>query len=1081
MTVSADKRSPGIDIVGASAGTGKTTRLATEFIKAVRGDENRGPVDPTKIIVCTFTKKAAEEISARIRQELLKQGLVDEAQLVLAGYVGTVNSICGRLLKDYALECGLSPHQEVIPEQMQGHLFSIATATVLDAFAQRIEEIAKRLSFTETTKKTRFVRRTHWMDHVRTISNFARANGMSASTLRASAERSWEGMKAHLGSVYEGFDPEELDQLLTAELERVVTGIDASNDPTEVTEKALQELRACFARSRTEGLSWRDWASIKKLEIGQQSRPFIKNLLGAATALPRHPRLHSDLKHYLTSIFECAAESLDAYQAYKAANGLVDFVDQEYLTLSLLDSPSVRASLKSRLELVLIDEFQDTSPIQLALFIKLASIVEQSVWVGDIKQAIYGFRGTDPQLMQKASMLFNQQPPLGQSYRSRPELVEFSNEMFKRVFAEHGMNESDVVIRPSGKRAESHTHTIEVWRCNGQLLTDCFSSVSVAVREFVHGDGAPMIEDPHSGLLRPIRGSDIAILCRKNDHCSKIATALSEQGLRVAMTRDGLLETPECMLTIAALRYLVDASDKVALGTIVHLTRDYQSTDQSAWLREWLSAGYNQDKLLPNQEAFDSARAQLARITIGDSINLAMNLSRVLELVCAWGSAPYRMLNLDALRGLAVEYEDTCAMARTSVTITGFLSYLDQLEESAQPASVDVDAVQVLTYHASKGLEWPVVILADLDSGAAPKVHKDLCKVTVEPASEEFDVSNPLKGRWIRFWPWPFGSIEKDGYFDASAEVSPEFNAAIQRVRAENARLMYVGITRARDMLILAAYVGRKKNDNGIQWLDELQFEGAPVLRLPMKPEEKHIVVGATRHNARHFTFDCTDAGPGLRSPGEATYSPRRPQPNAKTSAALPYFLQPSSLTLAPTTKNVDSAVKLIDIGERIAITGTVDMTLLGECVHSFLAVNDSSANHDEQLALADRIRILWQVDHIKSEDLIIISSRFDAFLKSEFGTHRRYDECPVTARMNSQRLRGIIDVLVEKDNGFHIVDHKTFPGPTEQWAAKAHSYLAQLTAYKHAIEQATSLPVHRLLIHMPIIGKVLELKGTEP
>src|SRR5690242_15753 len=115
---------PSIDIVGASAGTGKTTRLSVEFLQALEGASGRPPVDPDGIIVCTFTNKAADELQARIRQRLLQTGQVEAAQLVLTGYVGTVNAICGRLLKDYALECGLSPSQEVIPEHMQASLFA---------------------------------------------------------------------------------------------------------------------------------------------------------------------------------------------------------------------------------------------------------------------------------------------------------------------------------------------------------------------------------------------------------------------------------------------------------------------------------------------------------------------------------------------------------------------------------------------------------------------------------------------------------------------------------------------------------------------------------------------------------------------------------------------------------------------------------------------------------------------------------------------------------------------------------------------------------------------------------------------
>ena len=499
MTSTLKKTLPSIDIVGASAGTGKTTRLVRDFLQAVEGADGRPPLDPTRIIVCTFTNKAADELLARIREQLLEHGQIDAAQLVLTSHVGTVNSICGQLLTNYALECGLSPQQDVIPEHMQDSLFAIASSSVLDAFAQRIEHIARRLSFNEPTRKSGFRRRTHWMDQVRTICVLARANGMTSDVLRESAKRSWDGLQGHLGAVNDQLNPEQLDELLESELELVINQIDRSNDATAKTDKELQNLRECFTRARYKGLTWRDWASIRKLDVGKDSRFAVKDLVTVCTALPHHPRLHSDLKEYLTQIFECAIESLEAYQEYKKANGLVDFVDQENLTLRLLDNPQVRESLRARFDLVLIDEFQDTSPIQLALFLKLAELVEHSIWVGDVKQAIYGFRGTDPNLMQECAKLFNRQPPLEQSYRSRPELVRFSNEVFRRVFPAYGIAEEDVVIRPSGKRGKANQHTIELWRCEGKDLEECFNAIASAVHDFTQGENVCQIEDPQSG------------------------------------------------------------------------------------------------------------------------------------------------------------------------------------------------------------------------------------------------------------------------------------------------------------------------------------------------------------------------------------------------------------------------------------------------------------------------------------------------------------------------------------------------------------------------------------------------------
>lgn len=293
------------------------------------------------------------------------------------------------------------------------------------------------------------------------------------------------------------------------------------------------------------------------------------------------------------------------------------------------------------------------------------------------------------------------------------------------------------------------------------------------------------------------------------------------------------------------------------------------------------------------------------------------------------GNVSYRLSNLDALRGLVVDYENTCAMARTAATINGFLVYLEQLEECEQPASIDLDAVQILTYHGSKGLEWPVVILTDLDAEVAPKVPKDLCKIYVEGSESAFNIRDPLLGRWIRFWPWPFGSIEKDGTFEASAATSPEFHVTAERSRAENTRLMYVGVTRARDILVFAPYTGRTLNKLGTQWLDELKCDGAPVLRLPAPTDENLIMVGDTEHEIRVCCFDSSGVASSNREHAQVYW----PQGSLLKLAEerTPYILRPSALVRD--AAGVTEAPDVLDIGDRIAISGSVDMTLLGDTV----------------------------------------------------------------------------------------------------------------------------------------------------
>ena len=173
---------------------------------------------------------------------------------------------------------------------------------------------------------------------------------------------------------------------------------------------------------------------------GAKSKSHAEPIAHIAAEYEKHPCLHRDIRFFAEQAFEIAAASLSAYQQLKTQKGLIDFVDQEQRLYQLLDHPTVQNTLREELQLLMVDEFQDTSPIQLALFLKLSQLAKQVVWVGDIKQSIYGFRGSDPTLMsavvQRVTEEGNEPEILEKSWRSTPELVAYINNLFTPAFAE---------------------------------------------------------------------------------------------------------------------------------------------------------------------------------------------------------------------------------------------------------------------------------------------------------------------------------------------------------------------------------------------------------------------------------------------------------------------------------------------------------------------------------------------------------------------------------------------------------------------------------------------------------------------
>ena len=235
------------------------------------------------------------------------------------------------------------------------------------------------------------------------------------------------------------------------------------------------------------------------------------------------------------------------------------------------------------------------------------------------------------------------------------------------------------------------------------------------------------------------------MLCRDNKSVAILAAELGRRGVEVAAARDGLLETPEIRLALACLRRLADARDNLAEAEIVHL-----AGGDEAWL----------DKLLAKQPladtrvaALDALQADMAGFPPSAALEVALSAAEIMPLLARWPAPRQRLANIEALFGEAKAYEDACNNLHRAATVGGFAAWLGALPEApSQPASQGGDAVTLLTYHKAKGLEWPLVVMAQTDKEYPPSAFK----VSVETEGGEIDPAAPLAGRWIRYWPWPY-------------------------------------------------------------------------------------------------------------------------------------------------------------------------------------------------------------------------------------------------------------------------------------------------------------------------------------
>ncbi len=1058
-------------LIRASAGSGKTYRLAAELVAALTEANPSETLEPASVLATTFTNKAADELVERIRLKLLDIGELEKALLVQTAYIGTVNSVCGQLIEEFCFEGGLSPHLSVLPANRVSLVFSRASTSAIASLSEEAEQAAFRLTLSD------------WYETVSELTTLARANGISATGLQHSAKLSWRSIQDILPPC-NAHSSANLDSALADAIDKAIISIQKAHDFSKKTKIALRVLKEKHSAFITNGeLTWSDWAQLAKLSPAKASQASVENVIAAAAMHPFHPRLHNDIQTYLNSLFACASVAMTEYENYKRIHALIDFSDQEYLLLKILDHKDVQAQISDRIKLLLVDEFQDTSPVQLAIFVKLAGLVKRSMWVGDEKQAIYGFRGTDSLLLQ--TLANNLQNELGleelsKSYRSRPELVAFTNDVFIGSFSRMGLSEANVLIKEC-KRVQQNelSNALGVWCLEGKNWSESLTALANAIAKLLQSRELK-VEDPASGEIRVIRASDLAILCRSNERCLSVAGALSLVGTKVACRRTGLLETPECVLAFAALRFLVDNHDTLAAAEIIHLTNSEFRAEQ--WLEDWLVGGIT-SVLSSNRilQCITDARRRISNLTPLECLELSLSAANVLETVQGWTAGRQRLANLDSMRGLAREYEEFCLARRAAATPAGFVAFLlrEVRAGGEQAPFLDTDAVNVLTYHGAKGLEWPLVILLDLEKD--PDDDSDPFGICVESENRNIDVTDPLKGRWIRCWPWPYGLQKKDVFLDSAVANCPERLAALRRAREEAIRLLYVGMTRARDYLIFAS----RANSERCAWLDMIvDLDGDAILQFPEQEGFHQVKVNSGSHNVMVEKLRIEEM--------EASVKPHQVDRALISTGSslsiehLPYRLVASRTRGSQLVNLANSDLqraRLISIGRRLPVKGKLDMELLGEVMHRFLAADHQIAREDleQRVDLASRLCERWSISAIESEFFIEASDNLRAFIARRYPDSVQWTEFGVSGRFGLQRCNGRVDLLLEMPEGFAIIDHKTFPGRFNKWVLKAISYLPQLIVYSELVSKATGKSVISQAIHMPVVGAVVEIQCIPP
>lgn len=1049
-----------ITFISAGAGSGKTHRL-TDLL---HHELATGEVRPSGVIATTFTKKAAAELRERVREHLLKQGKFGLSNAMGQARIGTVNSVCGQLIARFAFEAGMSTEQQVLEEVQASILLSRAIDAVLDRPAMReLLALVHRLGLEED-----------WKEALQSLVNQIRSNDIPLAKVAGFAQANADDLLSHFPKP----TAQDLDAELLQAIRTAIPGVEATAlAGGKKNTKTYLGLIKGFARNlERQVAAWSEWVKLSKEVPEAGLRSTIEPIAELAGRVAEHRGLHADVRRYLTLMLDLAAKALANYQAIKQELGALDFADQEHQLLGLLDQPEVAAVLDDELDLLMVDEFQDTSPIQLALFLKLARFAKKVYWVGDIKQAIYGFRGSDTELMHA---ILRELPDLGgtkevlpSSWRSRPELVKAVNAVFSQAFTD-SLPKDEVELKP--ERGEPLTGAaLANWILGGKNVVQEASALASGVRKLI--DSGYTIYDKRSKTLRPVRFGDVAILSKTNDGVKALAAALSAHGVSVATAQPGLLSTPEGTLALACLRRLNDPSDTVATAEIVSLADGLEPevwvADRLRYLAKsgdagrWLEQEIDGHPAHPVLKTISDLRATLPVLAPRESLATVIAACTLPEKVVRWtpnpDSARVRLANLEALIALSEQYEDLCRSGQHAASISGLILWLGEIaqQEKDMLAEPAIDAVKVMTHHAAKGLEWPVVVLTDL----AKDIKDRLWSITAKSGAT-FDAQNPLADRTIRYWPWPFGQQKKVAVADTIA-LTPVAESFRKSAVEESKRLLYVSMTRARDLLVLA----RSSRKLTGEWLDcveapwLLQEEGSTAVVLP----------SGDQIPAERWALDPVgdlDNGEGASS-GPLHWF----QTKAGAATRLHLSFNPSVAEMRPA-----ALVEKCQIGERVPVVNGADMSVLGTAIHTCIGLSFTDRNVSLSVAEVSNILSGFEVSNYLSPASVLRQiTAFHEWLASRWPGAKPHAEIAVQSVLSSRQvLNGRIDLLLETDAGWILIDHKSSQLAPDHWDQLADEYGAQMAAYAAAVEKASGRKVTERWLFLPVAGGGVRLNMT--
>ena len=844
-------------LVMAGAGTGKTKTLIARCLNFLEGEnaslDELLIVTFTEAAAAEMRQRLRHELEKKAASEPAEEHWLRQLALFDTAHIGTLHSFCVRLVREHFYELGLDPQFSILDE-IQARL--LADATLDEQFQGHYERktdfSAAVLAFIQIygggrdDKIRSLVLRMHQYAQTRPDAGPWLADQLAAFQVAAPAH--WQKW---LQTALENWRAEWVPQLK----QLMADNVKAGELLTQLERWPSSFDRSLVGNILTEIIGADDtWPKGKKgklrppLEKLFESAGFLATLTVVSSGQDPLGEDWGWVRDHMTALLKLTAEFTNSYAARKRSDGVLDFQDLEQFALRLLWNFSMQKTTpiaerwQQKLRLVLVDEYQDINAAQDKIITALArtGTAANRFLVGDVKQSIYRFRLADPGIFR--AYAHDWQPPRGQTipltdnFRSREGLLDFVNSVFQLVlrpeiggvayeadarlkFGAPGLRAAlsvtadpapcvELLIRHKSKNDESLASDEQKF----SDLEDSQKEARLAAGRLKQlMEAGHRIWDETTGGFRPVAWRDMTVLLRSPRHKSAAYIKEFEQaGVPLAVERGGFYECSE-ILDLLSLLQLLDnpLQDVPCLAVLrspfVGLTLDQlaeihlMACDQQFWtaLNHAQIAGALTDPELTATlsrflERFRVWRKLIRQSSLSQCLEAVLTETHYLEWLKSQPRGGQRAANVDCFLRFAQQFDQFQRQG-----LYRFLQFIEaqrKIEaEPEVPATAAENAVRLMSIHQSKGLEFPVVLIADL---AKSFNEQDLNADII--FDEVYGLCPRVKPPHI---PERYASLP---HWLAKHHQRRE-------LRGEELRLLYVAFTRARDTLILLASLSPTK------------------------------------------------------------------------------------------------------------------------------------------------------------------------------------------------------------------------------------------------------------------------------